>query len=299
MTKTVQTGHQRRHPPHRTRRREGAAVHRQLPVLRGQGPLRRHGVPPRHQGLHDPGRWLRAGHEAEAHRRADPERGQQRPEEQALHAGHGAHQRPAFGHGAVLHQHRRQRLPRLQAPSAQGWGYAVFGKVVQGHGGGRQPSRRCAPAARASTTTCRWKTCASSGPPRWPDAATRRPWAAPRRCRAFFECGAGLEPSTSSPTCTCARPAAHLRCLRRLPASARRPTRCSSWVTCSRSGSATTPAPPFRARCVDVLAEAASQRTPGLHGGNRDFLVGSEMLRDRHDGPARPHRADAWGSGCC
>jgi peptidyl-prolyl cis-trans isomerase B (cyclophilin B) len=62
----------------------------------------------------------------------DPERGQQRPEEQALHAGHGAHQRPALGHGAVLHQHRRQRLPGLHAPSAQGWGYAVFGKVVAG-----------------------------------------------------------------------------------------------------------------------------------------------------------------------
>jgi peptidyl-prolyl cis-trans isomerase B (cyclophilin B) len=44
----------------------------QLPGLRAQGPLRRHGVPPRHQGLHDPGRRLRARHEAEAHRRADP-----------------------------------------------------------------------------------------------------------------------------------------------------------------------------------------------------------------------------------
>ena len=45
------------------------------------GHLRRHGVPPRHQGLHGPGRRLRARHEAKADRLDDPERGQQRPEE--------------------------------------------------------------------------------------------------------------------------------------------------------------------------------------------------------------------------
>jgi peptidyl-prolyl cis-trans isomerase B (cyclophilin B) len=48
---------------------------------------------------------------------------------------------PALGHGAVLHQHRRQRLPQLPRRNAQGWGYAVFGKVVAGHRGGRCRSR--------------------------------------------------------------------------------------------------------------------------------------------------------------
>ena len=37
---------------------------------------------------------------------------------------------PALGHRAVLHQRRRQRVPRLQAPSPNGWGYCVFGKVI-------------------------------------------------------------------------------------------------------------------------------------------------------------------------
>ena len=38
-----------------------------------------------------------------------------------------------------------------------GWGYAVFGKVVAGTEWS-MPSRRCAPAARASMTTCRSRT---------------------------------------------------------------------------------------------------------------------------------------------
>ncbi len=62
----------------------------------------------------------------------DPERSVQRPEERPLHAGHGPHERAALGHGPVLHQHRQQRLPRLQVGNAAGWGYAVFGKVVAG-----------------------------------------------------------------------------------------------------------------------------------------------------------------------
>jgi UDP-2,3-diacylglucosamine hydrolase len=36
---------------------------------------------------------------------------------------------------------------------------------------------------------------------------------------------------------------------------------------------------PFEARCVDALAEAASRRMLGLMVGNRDFLMGSAMLR--------------------
>jgi UDP-2,3-diacylglucosamine hydrolase len=39
-------------------------------------------------------------------------------------------------------------------------------------------------------------------------------------------------------------------------------------------------ASPFEAAAVDVLAQAASRRTMGFMAGNRDFLVGSAMLRD-------------------
>jgi cyclophilin family peptidyl-prolyl cis-trans isomerase len=75
------------------------------------------------------------------------------------HAGHGAHQRPSFGIGAVLHQRQGQRLPgphpdpagrpgapfrvpgaastkTCRAPTCstapQLYGYTVFGKVVSG-----------------------------------------------------------------------------------------------------------------------------------------------------------------------
>ena len=48
------------------------------------------------------------------------------------HDRHGAHQRSEQRHGAVLHQHQGQRVPRPQNDTAQGYGYAVFGKVVDG-----------------------------------------------------------------------------------------------------------------------------------------------------------------------
>jgi UDP-2,3-diacylglucosamine hydrolase len=36
----------------------------------------------------------------------------------------------------------------------------------------------------------------------------------------------------------------------------------------------------FEARCVDVLSDASSRRQVGFMAGNRDFLVGPEMLRE-------------------
>lgn len=36
----------------------------------------------------------------------------------------------------------------------------------------------------------------------------------------------------------------------------------------------------FEARCADVLAEAASRRTVAFMCGNRDFLIGTDMLRE-------------------
>ena len=143
---------------------EGAEDGRQLPRLRQQGPLRRHRVPPRDQGLHDPGRRLRARHEAEADRRADRERGQQRPEERQVHGGDGAHHRPALGDRRSSSSTSPTTASSTTTSEAQdGWGYAVFGKVVEGTDvvdADREASR---PAARASTTTCRSKTSDHQG----------------------------------------------------------------------------------------------------------------------------------------
>jgi cyclophilin family peptidyl-prolyl cis-trans isomerase len=221
-------------------------------------------------------------------RRADQERGQQRPEEQALHAGHGAHQRPALGHGAVLHQHRRQRLPRLPRRKRAGLGLRRVRPRGAGHGRRRQPSRRCAPAARASTTTCRWKTCASSAlrPRR---ALIARPWCkrpmASTLLPAFPQlrvcCAAGVARGGLH-----LRPApvrGHATHLRRLRAHLRHtpPTPCSSWATCSRSGWATTPARrPLSAAAWTCWPKRPASRHLAFMAGNRDFLLGAAMLRD-------------------
>ena len=61
-----------------------------------------------------------------------PLESRQRPEERARHHRHGAHRRPELGHGAVLHQRRTTTPSSNQANSRDGYGYAVFGKVVEG-----------------------------------------------------------------------------------------------------------------------------------------------------------------------
>ena len=45
--------------------------------------------------------------------RSDSKRSVQRPAQRKIHHRHGAHFRPAFRQRAILHQHRRQRLPEL------------------------------------------------------------------------------------------------------------------------------------------------------------------------------------------
>ena len=84
----------------------------ELPALRGRRPLRRHDLPPRHPGLHDPGRRIRREPAREAHARADSARGAGRPAQRPLHDRDGPHVLPALGDLAVLHQRRRQRLPQ-------------------------------------------------------------------------------------------------------------------------------------------------------------------------------------------
>ncbi|MBK1714427.1 UDP-2,3-diacylglucosamine diphosphatase [Rubrivivax gelatinosus] len=53
---------------------------------------------------------------------------------------------------------------------------------------------------------------------------------------------------------------------------------------------------PFEQECAEVLAEAASRRSLAFMAGNRDFLVGSRLLRETGVmGLADPTLLDAWG----
>jgi hypothetical protein len=119
--------------------------------------------------------------------------------------------------------------------------------------------------------------------------------ALPPRCPA---CPPGVpprqwRPSTSSPTCTCAS-----RCRAPSPPGGlpapHVPTRCSSWATCSRSGSATTAARPS-SRCVDLLRRGPQRRTWPSWPATATFLVGPPCCRLRHAGLADPTVLQAWG----
>jgi peptidyl-prolyl cis-trans isomerase B (cyclophilin B) len=93
-------------------------------------PLQRHHLPPRHRRLHDPGRRLRTRHEAE---------GNQRPIENE--ANNGLKNEPytlAMARTAAPHSATAQFFINvknnsfLDFPGQDGWGYCVFGKVVEG-----------------------------------------------------------------------------------------------------------------------------------------------------------------------
>ena len=105
-----------RRDPARARSRKGPRHGGQLSGLRGQRLLRRHDLPPRDPGLHDPGRRLRRRHDAEAHQASDQERSRQRPRERHLDDRDGAHVGEGQRHGAVLHQSEGQRLPEPRRP---------------------------------------------------------------------------------------------------------------------------------------------------------------------------------------
>jgi peptidyl-prolyl cis-trans isomerase B (cyclophilin B) len=94
------------------------------------------------------------GMQQKAHRQRDPQRSVERPEERQVHGGDGTHLGSALGDRAVLHQRRRQRVPRLQVGNALGLGYAVFGKVVKGSEV-IDAIEQVRTGNRAATATCR------------------------------------------------------------------------------------------------------------------------------------------------
>ena len=132
----------------------------ELQAARRTGLLRRPDLPPRHQGLHDPGR-LPAGH---GHRRPRlPVRGRdQRAQDRARRAGHGQ-RRPEHQRLAVLHRHARRgavagrQAHRVRRGHARAW----TSSTARGR---RRPTPATAPRTRSASPR-------SSSPPRTRPAA--------------------------------------------------------------------------------------------------------------------------------
>ena len=134
----------------RTLREGSADLRRELPRLRRRRLLRRHDLPPRHPGLHDPGRRHDADMSQKRDSPADQERSDQRPQEPARHAVDGAHQRHPQRHLAVLRQPRRTTSSSTTSPAT--YGYAVFGSVTDGMDVVDQIAAVEAPAAARAVT---------------------------------------------------------------------------------------------------------------------------------------------------
>ena len=217
-----------------------------------------------------------------------------------LHAGDGAHLGAALGDGAVLHQRRRQRLPRTSSPRRRRAGAMRSSAGSSRARTSSTRSRRCSTGSQGGhddvplddvTITARDRRVLSAGAGGVVAArAARAPLPTSRRAagtgarstssrdlhlaestpRAFDACGAT----------TCATPT---------------PMRSSSSATCSRSGSATTRADDgFEARCAEVLAARRAPACGRLHGRQprlparrRDARGDAASMRLRRPDPAR------------
>ena len=248
MTKTSRPGNQPGHDPPRARRREGARDGEELPHQRRERPLRRHRVPPRHQGLHGPGRRLRAGHEAEADRHAiQNEASNGLKNDQATPSRWRAPRRRIRRRRSSSSTRADNAFLDFKSETAAGLGLRRVRQGGQGHrsrrrdraGPHRQPRRPRRRAARRRDHHARDRRLLS------PEAVAAHGVPAPAlplpEATPTLACPTPGGRSTSSATCT-STPDTPRR-LRRLggaPAAHAAPTPSSSSATCSRSGSATT-----------------------------------------------------------
>ncbi len=129
--------HDRRQDPHRARPGRSAEDGGEFPRLRQRQVLRRHAIPPRDQGLHDPGRRI---HRPTSSRSRPVRRSRTRPSRAARRGSPTSRELSRWRAPAT-----RTRRPRSSSststttsrstsakPTPQGYGYVVFGKVVQG-----------------------------------------------------------------------------------------------------------------------------------------------------------------------
>ena len=110
-------------------RSQGPGHGQELPRLRQGQVLRRHDFPSRHRWLHDPGRRLRARHEAEEDQGADQERIGQRPVQCQVHDRDGSYSDPDSATAQFFINVKDNK--GLDGAPGQA-GYAVFGKVIEG-----------------------------------------------------------------------------------------------------------------------------------------------------------------------
>ena len=267
---------------------------REFPPIRARRALRQHGVPSSHRRLHDPGRRHGARHEAETHAaRRSANEAAQRPQEQEVHGGDGAYVRTAFGDRAVLHHVADNDFLDYKAPSANGWGYCVFGKVVDGQdvvdrirgvATGNSGGHQNVPNEDVVITEGRTKS----------------------RAR-LTEMGSAARPC-SCRTCICRR-IGRQRCARSTPSPQVRPAarrRCTCWATSSTGGSATIrsacrSSPKSCARCAHrrrgrpALHRARQPRLPDRRAfakATGASLLPEQLVLDLHGVPTVLMRGD-------
>ncbi|MFR8053450.1 MAG: peptidylprolyl isomerase [Bilophila wadsworthia] len=83
--------------------------------------------------MHDSGRRPYRRHAGKGQLpQARGQRSRERPQERRLHHRHGPYQRSRLRHGAVLHHVANNDFLNHKNETPSGYGYAVFGKVIQG-----------------------------------------------------------------------------------------------------------------------------------------------------------------------
>jgi cyclophilin family peptidyl-prolyl cis-trans isomerase len=116
----------------RARPGEGPDLDGELHRVRERQVLRQDGVSSRHPGVHDPGRWLRQGHEPEEDQGADQERGRNGLKNVNGTIAMARTSDPNSATAQFFFNTKDNVFLDHRDDSVQGYGYAVFGKVVGG-----------------------------------------------------------------------------------------------------------------------------------------------------------------------
>ena len=226
----------------------------------------------------------------------DPERGQQRPEQQALHPGHGAHL------GAAQRQRSSSSTPPTTASSTSRRNRAGLGLRRLRPRGRRHRRGRCDREGAHRPQRRARRRAGGRGDDRARGRARLRPRRRSDDCRCRCAAAGRRVPGAAGLAgdrfhfrpAPVRGAAAHLRGLGGVHAQHAGRRGRSSSATCSRSGSATMPcswtSSAHASRCWRMPASAAACRR--FMVGNRDFLVAPQILPEtRRACPGRPDGA--------